>query len=815
MEIRKSKSGIVFSILALFIATLIVGFGLYSLELDEFNKEEGFKETRIASLDAEIIYFKEIHMKEILEFSLNRVFYEILENKTLLNLVDKDHERLNALVYEGIFNSSLDGDYSTDLEDYTFNVFYSKFQDDFNRNFKGDFNVNVTELNIYEETPYYVTIHFYAVYNVTTLDNISTWNFEDDFKVSIPVYELKEPAIFLHSDYNVTVRPYQLYATQYFNQWSYDAFNEAVNESLSNVFEDEEYKYTLGVSFLNRMLNQSPSSYYGVEGFWSFDYDSQFHGVYDTSLINGLGKHFGNTVFLANFDENLSDIGVVEDLTAYSNNGSTNFGVNFSSENCIFGSCLEFGGDNEYVRIDKDTMNLNFTNQFSIATWVYPRDYTDSVSGKASEIFRYGANQNDVISLRLTSDRKVLFEVGVHDGGRYYRFNSTHNVSLNKWTFVVATFDGNNGVARIYVDGRLSNLDEFGNLQSSQAIVKFDKSAIDIGLGDLLSSYDESFNGKLDEFGVYSRILSDDDVADIFRSRTVRYIDYVDSLHGTGILFDGRDDYIEIIGSSDKYQYGGNNFSTCVWFKMLDKFPNSGDDYQQLFTKKANGGIILGNFEMEINNSGAKVSFLMNDSKNQSSSFLRDDLWYYACTVVEGNRAFFYLNGAFESTIYSIGNVSSTDFNLFIGADPIAEQYFKGIIDEVKIYNRSLSSFEVSQNYLNYGSNAKGCCNYMTLIDSNEFGHNLSSQRFDVGYSTKRFYEVLDSNKWSNTTLMYIENITSNNTDEEYYNFLVDPCIERAFDIASWTYNLNYSLEFVNRVNSSHSCTHLINQGVY
>jgi hypothetical protein len=98
-----------------------------------------------------------------------------------------------------------------------------------------------------------------------------------------------------------------------------------------------------------------------------------------------------------------------------------------------------------------------------------------------------------------------------------------------------------------------------------------------------------------------------------------------------------------------------------------------------------------------------------NDSLNNISIFsatsLKSNLWYQATFVNDSTNIFLYLDGILVGqtpTPYNLnvgGTISSMP--LVIGNDPSGgNRFFTGTIDDVRIYNRALSSNEVSQLYV-------------------------------------------------------------------------------------------------------------------
>ena len=105
-----------------------------------------------------------------------------------------------------------------------------------------------------------------------------------------------------------------------------------------------------------------------------------------------------------------------------------------------------------------------------------------------------------------------------------------------------------------------------------------------------------------------------------------------------------------------------------------------------------------------------KVSFSLrtSDSGWWQESFsdftLSTGVWYYVVGTYKPGEWNLYVNGArARETVTSWqGTVLTQDGDLYIGADRCFpdDEFFKGNVDEVRIYNRCLSAAEVSNLYL-------------------------------------------------------------------------------------------------------------------
>jgi len=71
--------------------------------------------------------------------------------------------------------------------------------------------------------------------------------------------------------------------------------------------------------------------------------------------------------------------------------------------------------------------------------------------------------------------------------------------------------------------------------------------------------------------------------------------------------------------------------------------------------------------------------------------------WTYVAATFDGSAAILYINGEFEKADYTIsGTIRDNDRPVLIGASEFwTPRFFDGIIDEVRIYNRSLTAEEI------------------------------------------------------------------------------------------------------------------------
>jgi len=178
---------------------------------------------------------------------------------------------------------------------------------------------------------------------------------------------------------------------------------------------------------------------------------------------------------------------------------------------------------------------------------------------------------------------------------------------------------------------------------------------------------------------------------------------------GTGYRFDGVNDYIRV---SDNNSLDINNQITIsAWInttetgtmRIVNKESQSNDSDTYLLA------IVSNKIWARINGTDGVAGV----------SNVNNGLWNHIMFTYDGATMSVYLNGKLENSASSSKVISSTDNDLFIGAyqstaGGTITNYFNGSIDEVGIWNRSLSASEVMELYRTQVSS------YHPLIDGEE-----------------------------------------------------------------------------------------------
>lgn len=813
-QILMNKKGFVFVFLAFFFAIIIFALAYLNLFEGDYTKDNFFTNARISSIDQEMKYFKNTYIKSAVAFSLYNTI-DALMNYTRDDInyqkINQNYSKFNELIIEGMMNGTFDGEIQSQLINHpnkTLSYFIDIYQKNFNEAHSANFTFEILNINVYEEMPYYVSIKIFANYSVETYDNISSWHSEEVIDASVPIYGLDDPLFDRYADEKVPL--YSSEYTFYADNWTIDVFETLLNESYTTIYFDKDYKYSIGGSFLNNFLNYSGKSYKDVIGFWSFDYDVEENKVYDTANYNNVknSNFFGNTRLALDFHDESIFGDVIKDRTPYQNNVSiigTTCGdgvVGIRNNGC------NFDGTGDYLLVENSN-KLDISKEFSISLWLKPNFL----------------NQNYVNSTLVRMSKGDFSSVGLKDGFALLYNNITNQISFSignttdytsvlssnlskssSWMNIVAVYDLNE--LRIYQNGFL-----IGKTDTNIKEIKY--MTDNLSIGGWHEGSNGHFNGFLDEINVFSKALSLNDIFKIYQAKEIFYVDYIDSFQGKGVVLDGLDDYIEIEQNMSFDTL--SSFAVEFWIKTSETMNYENDT---IFSIYHSGNDYLLDFVM-INNSKYLFSSYHKGLTSKQELFLNYNFtpnkYYHIVNQYDGNNKQIYVNGNLLADVSVTDDLVSSNNNIIIGAknksDNILDN-FRGLIDEVKMYKRSLSATDIRSNYHNFASVAKGCCNYLLLVDPHKFGYNQSSFHNLTSYSTTLFYDYYNKGVNYNITLWNISTLTSNEPSTHYYNLLLDQCVVHAYQILSYQ-NDSIDIEFPHEGEDGASCSNLIKLGIY
>lgn len=161
---------------------------------------------------------------------------------------------------------------------------------------------------------------------------------------------------------------------------------------------------------------------------------------------------------------------------------------------------------------------------------------------------------------------------------------------------------------------------------------------------------------------------------------------------GGALEFDGNYDYIDC-GNNASLDIT-DNLTIAVWVKTND----SGNGQHNPYVTKGDQSYAI---KHHISNS---IEFFIYHDRNWhlvnfpvDGSF--NGVWHHLAGTYDGTNLKLYIDGTLEATNAYSGSIARSIFSVNIGRNAQTGQFYKGVIDDVRIYNRTLTSDEIAKIY--------------------------------------------------------------------------------------------------------------------
>ncbi len=445
-------------------------------------------------------------------------------------------------------------------------------------------------------------------------------------------------------------------------------------------------------------------------------------------IIKEAGIDQEGAVLDLRFDEGAGS--TVYDRSIHGNDGklepNESKGPQWTSD-CVTGMCLDFEGDEEYVEVPDDS-SLQMPETLSVSTWMYSRGQNDeSGSIMVRDAASGGSNTRAIQIDVLTSDRiRSYITNNTHRDTLIYEFNPDD--VYDQWTNV--HLNVNTTHQALYLNGNPVETAErtIGDIQ-------YNDNPLRIG-GFRPPDYPDAFNGSIDNFQIYPYTLSNDKIRELYNRgssrigqqvqerqpqdpgtdglllhHTFNNVNGTHSLDRSGLLNHGtlendpetrpsgecivgrcmefvREDSSRIVGSVPDVV----DASTFAWTFWVN--PSSFSNFQHPFG--------LGSYHeatIYIPESGDihyKFDGVFDGDRYEAGfgTMTKED-WYHVVVTYNGSEGKAYLDGREASSFSTSGTLNISSDNFVIGGAPNMANFFNGSIDDVRIYNSSLSQDEI------------------------------------------------------------------------------------------------------------------------
>ena len=157
--------------------------------------------------------------------------------------------------------------------------------------------------------------------------------------------------------------------------------------------------------------------------------------------------------------------------------------------------------------------------------------------------------------------------------------------------------------------------------------------------------------------------------------------------HGRAVLFDGIDDWITI---ADAPALDLATMTIEAWVK-----PTTLSGWRSVLMKEDVGTLSYALYAHDNDPHPAATIRVDGDVSAVGTSALPLGAWTHVAATFDGAQLQFFVNGALVDTRPAAGALEPTAGALRIGGNAVWGEYFDGVIDEVRIYNRALAPADI------------------------------------------------------------------------------------------------------------------------
>ena len=155
--------------------------------------------------------------------------------------------------------------------------------------------------------------------------------------------------------------------------------------------------------------------------------------------------------------------------------------------------------------------------------------------------------------------------------------------------------------------------------------------------------------------------------------------------------------HAEVVKGSD-FNFGTGNFTLEAWVQY--KFANTNSTFNAIMGLGNQGaGASNASAHLLVSSSRFYFSVIQVSATSGAGLSLTEGDWYHVVGVRDGTSSKMYVDGDLKASVSNAtGDVTNSN-NIQIGVDSITGRYYKGLIDDCRIYNKALSQDEITNNY--------------------------------------------------------------------------------------------------------------------
>ena len=410
------------------------------------------------------------------------------------------------------------------------------------------------------------------------------------------------------------------------------------------------------------------------------------------------------------------------------------------------GQALNFDGSDDDVNVGSGS-SLDDLGPMTITAWIYPKSQGE---GNLGRIVSKDNNVNNAGFWSFNLNGTTLVFAKDFSTTILARKTSNNSYVLNTWQYVVVTWDGSEIATNVHI--YVNGVETSYQTTTNGVDTKNSDASQNVYIGTT-GSHTLTFNGLIDEVRVYNRALSTDEIKRLYKIGATTKINVprkdtlkeglmgywtfdgpdmaVDTAFdksgqnnkgtltggptrqigkvGQGLNFDANDDLVSVGTPASLNITGALTISAWIYprtfgssassfrGRIVDKENDFISGYSLSLYDPNTAGVPNDTFALFINASGGNLNCFAS-----SNSIVLNRWQQVAVTLDSSKNCIPYVDGAKATTTngFIMGSLPTTGSNSFvIGNNSGNTREFDGSLDEVRVYNRALSTDEIKRLY--------------------------------------------------------------------------------------------------------------------
>ncbi|OGC79606.1 hypothetical protein A3K01_03050 [candidate division WWE3 bacterium RIFOXYD1_FULL_43_17] len=353
---------------------------------------------------------------------------------------------------------------------------------------------------------------------------------------------------------------------------------------------------------------------------------------------------------------------------------------------------------NTYGTEEAYVPDFNVSGEVTVSGWYYP-----TTLDSTTKYLTYGSGTTKAMYIKTDSANagKLLFSTNGTDEG-----TSVSTLSTNNWYYIALV--GDSSETRLYINGLLDS-----TVTNTTAIS--DLESFYVGNDNNLST--NGFIGKVDEVKLYNTALDDSKISGTYSSLKPPLAYYTfDQKNPTGVFDISTNNNSGTWAGSSTERYATGKFGSAGIFDGSTDYVTASDtpfDITTDFTLESwvnlgaagsapynvvskHGAAGTGGYSLFVDTNGA-VNCLTDNGTSETLSKTADSAvtpasgWLHLAAVREGTSCKIYINSEDRTATAGTHTTLTTNaLTLRLGSNTSGEGFFKGQLDEVKIYDYAL-----------------------------------------------------------------------------------------------------------------------------